>query len=249
MKHIIDFLEENKDIKYAQFQRKLIPTLQPESIIGVRTPVLRKFAKALMREEVCEDFLRELPHRYFEENQLHGFIISEISDFQSCMAETEKFLPYIDNWATCDQTSPKIFKKHKRELLPYIKKWLASEHSYTVRFAVGMLMRHFLDEDFNVKYLELIAGIRSDEYYVNMEIAWYMATALAKQWDAVVPYIETNRLDAWTHNKTIQKAKESNRITKEQKEYLNKLLRRPLAERKKGSLKWKKMTKTKDSEI
>ncbi|MDO5145648.1 MAG: DNA alkylation repair protein [Eubacteriales bacterium] len=223
MNRITDFFEENKDEKYAQFQRKLIPTLNPEAIIGVRTPILRKFAKELKRDDTCVTFLQELPHRYFEENQLHGFIISEIPDFQSCILETERFLPYMDNWATCDQTSPKVFRKHREELLPYIKKWLASEHTYTVRFAIGMLMRHFLDEDFNVEYSELVAGISSDEYYINMEIAWYIATALAKQWAATIPYIENNRLDPWVHNKTIQKARESNRITKKQKEYLKQL--------------------------
>lgn len=223
MKYIIDFLEENKDVQYAQFQRKLIPALSPETIIGVRTPILRKFAKDFKKEESCALFLQELPHRYFEENQLHGFIISEIPDFQSCVLETERFLPYMDNWATCDQTSPKVFGKHRQKLLPYIKKWLASEHTYTVRFAIGMLMRHFLDEDFKAEYLELVAGIRSSEYYVNMEIAWYMATALAKQWDATIPYIQEKRLDIWVHNKTIQKAKESNRITKSQKAYLEQL--------------------------
>ena len=223
MQKITDFLEENKDIPYAQFQRKLIPTLPPERIIGVRTPVLRKFAKELRREDACAAFLRELPHRYFEENQLHGFLISEIPDFQSCILETERFLPYMDNWATCDQTSPKVFRKHRPELLPYIRKWLASEQPYTVRFAIGMLMQHFLDGDFRGEYLELVAGVRSDEYYVNMEIAWYMATALAKQWDAAVPYIEQQRLAPWVHNKTIQKARESYRITGAQKAYLNAL--------------------------
>lgn len=223
MKQITDFLQENSDGHYAHFQRGLIPTAEPESIIGVRTPVLRKFAKEFKKDKACAVFLQELPHKYFEENQLHGFIISEITDFKECIAETEKLLPYIDNWATCDQTSPKIFKKHKSELLPYIKKWLTSQHAYTVRFAVGMLMKHFLDEDFDAEYLELVAGVRSDEYYVNMEIAWYMATALAKQWDKAILYLENNRLALWVHNKTIQKARESYRITKEQKEYLSRL--------------------------
>ena len=223
MKHIIDFFEENRDEQYAQFQRRLIPTLAAEKIIGVRTPILRRFAKDFIRDNACETFLQELPHRYFEENQLHGFVISEISDFQNCIAEIEKFLPYIDNWATCDQTSPKVFKKYKSELLPYIKKWLDSEHVYTVRFAIGMLMQHFLDEDFSSEYLDMVSRIRRDEYYINMEIAWYMATALAKQWDEVIPYLEQKKMEPWVHNKTIQKARESYRITDEQKEYLKKL--------------------------
>ncbi|MDO5136698.1 MAG: DNA alkylation repair protein, partial [Eubacteriales bacterium] len=216
---------EQKDEQYAQFQRKLLPTLAAEGIIGVRTPILRRFAKDFRKDEGCEAFLKELPHRYFEENQLHGFILSEISDFQSCIGEIERFLPYMDNWATCDQTSPKVFRKHRQELLPYIQGWLGSEHTYTVRFGIGMLMKHFLDEDFDAVYLEQVAGIRSDEYYVNMEIAWYLATALAKQWSAAIPYLEGKRLDPWVHNKTIQKARESYRISKGQKEYLNKLKR------------------------
>jgi 3-methyladenine DNA glycosylase AlkD len=225
MDFIIEQLKENQDEKYGQFQRKLLPTLKPESIIGVRTPFLKKMAKQLNKDERCEVFLSELPHTYFEENQLHGFIVSEIRDFQSCICKLEQFLPYMDNWATCDQTSPKIFKKYKEEILPYINKWLKSEHVYTVRFAIGMLMQHFLDDDFREEYLEMVSGIRSEEYYINMEIAWYMATALAKQWDTTIPYIEHNRLDRWTHNRTIQKARESYRITDEKKEYLKKLKR------------------------
>ncbi len=223
MEYITDLLKKNGDKKYGEFQSKLIPTIPAETIIGVRTPVLRKLAKELIKDEHCSEFLRELPHKYFDENQLHGFIISEMRDFQSCMEETEIFLPYIDNWATCDQTAPKIFKKHKNELLPYIKKWLASERTYTVRFAFGMLMTHYLDEDFRPEYLEPAAEIKSEEYYINMEIAWYMATALAKQWSDTIPYIENKKLDKWVHNKTIQKARESRRITDEQKEYLKEL--------------------------
>lgn len=223
MDYITDLLKKNSDEKFAEFQRKLIPTLPADTVIGVRTPDLRKIAKDLKKDERRKAFLQELPHTYFEENQLHGFIISDISDFQSCITETETFLPYINNWATCDQTSPKVFKKHKDALLPYIEKWLTSSDVYTVRFAVGMLMKHFLDEDFKSDYLELAAGVRSEEYYINMEIAWYMATALAKQWTASIPYIENKRLDKWVHNKTIQKATESYRISNEQKEYLKQL--------------------------
>lgn len=220
MEWVRTFLEEHKDETYAEFQRKLIPNIEAETIIGVRTPVLRKMAKELKNDVRAGDFLNELPHNCFEENQLHGFLISEISDFQSCVKEIEKFLPYIDNWATCDQTSPKIFKKHKAELLPYIQKWLKSGHTYTVRFAIGMQMQHFLDEDFCPEYLEWVAGVNSEEYYIRMEIAWYMATALAKQWKTAITYLENHRLEPWVHNKSIQKARESRRITTEQKELL-----------------------------
>lgn len=225
MKEITDLLMELKDEEYANFHRKLIPNILPEKVIGVRTPALRKLAKQISKESYCRDFLKELPHSYYDENQLHGFIISEIKDFDACMEELEKFLPFIDNWATCDQTSPKIFKKRKEDLLPYIRKWLDSEHTYTIRFGIGMLMQHFLDEDFLPEYLAMVSGIQSEEYYVNMEIAWYMATALAKQWDATIPYIEQGKMDVWVHNKTIQKARESYRITQEQKEYLKGLKR------------------------
>lgn len=225
MQRIIDELISLKDEKYAQFQRKLIPTVRPESIIGVRTPELRRLAKEILKEDFCEEFLSELPHKYFEENQLHGFIISQMKDFDSVIFRLTQFLPYIDNWATCDQTSPKIFKKsaHTDRLLPYIRKWLDSERTYTVRFAIGMLMQHFLDERFKPEYIALATSVRSDEYYINMEIAWYMATALAKQWDAALPYLQNNAMDKWVHNKTIQKARESYRISDEKKEFLKKL--------------------------
>jgi 3-methyladenine DNA glycosylase AlkD len=223
MNYIIELLKENQDEKYGQFQRKLLPTLDPTKIIGVRTPVLRKMAKQFKKNERCAAFLSELPHTYFEENLLHGIIISENMDFQSCIQQLERFLPYVDNWAVCDQTAPKVFKKHKEELLSYIQKWLASEHVYTVRFAIGMLMRHFLEDDFKQEYLDMVTRIKSNEYYINMEIAWYMATALAKQWETAIPYLEAKIMDQWVHNRTIQKARESYRITEEQKEYLKTL--------------------------
>jgi 3-methyladenine DNA glycosylase AlkD len=216
-------LKENRDEKYKEFMSRLIPTVSPEKVLGVRTPVLKRMAKQLKNDERGRRFLEELPHAYFEENQLHGFLISEIGDFEMCIDALEKFLPYMDNWATCDQTSPKIFKKHRKELVPYIEKWLQSPHTYTVRFAVGMLMQHFLDADFKPEYLEMVSRIRSEEYYINMEIAWYMATALAKQWDAAIPYLEQGKMEKWVHNRTIQKARESYRITEEQKEYLKTL--------------------------
>lgn len=212
-----------QDVKYRDFHSKLIPTISGSTIIGVRTPELRKLAKQLAQRDDIGDFLEQLPHPYFDENQLHAFIISETKDFKSCITKVGRFLPFVDNWATCDQLSPKVFKKNRQELLPYIRSWIVSGKTYVVRFAVGMLMEHFLEEDFDISYPEMVAGIRSEEYYINMMIAWYFATALAKQYDAVVPFIEDGRLGPWTHNKAIQKSVESNRITPEQKAYLKTL--------------------------
>ena len=220
---IRDALFAMRDEGYREFQAKLIPGKGADVMIGVRTPELRKFAKQLASREDISVFLSDLPHRYFDEDQLHAFIVSVMKDFDECIRETCRFLPYVDNWATCDQMSPKVFAKHKTELLPYIEEWIGSGETYTVRFAIGMLMEHFLGDDFDVKYAERVASVRSDEYYVKMMIAWYFATALAKQYDAAVPFIEGQKLDAWTHNKAIQKARESYRITPEQKEYLNTL--------------------------
>ncbi len=214
-----------QDLSYRDFQSKLIPTLENGAMIGVRTPQLRKMAKQYARHEDISTFLDALPHTYFDENQLHAFIVSERKDFAQCITELTRFLPFIDNWATCDQLSPKIFKKHRPELLPYIKDWLASAHTYTVRFGIGMLMEHYLDEDFDIRYPEAVAGLRSEEYYINMMIAWYFATALAKQYEAILPFFEKPRLSLWTHNKAIQKAVESLRITPEQKACLKKLKR------------------------
>ena len=217
---IRDELFKMQDIGYRDFNSKLIPTVKKEDMIGVRTPELRKYAKKLLKEEGVEDFLHSLPHKYFDENQLHAFIISEIKDFKFCIDELINFLPYLDNWATCDQLSPKIFKKHRNDLLPHIYEWLKSDKTYTVRFGIGMLMEHFLDEDFKSEYPEMVAAVRSEEYYINMMTAWYFATALAKQYESILPFIEGNKLDTWTHNKSIQKAIESNRINAEQKNYL-----------------------------
>ena len=217
---IRDELFKMQDIGYRDFNSKLIPTVKKEDMIGVRTPELRKYAKKLLKEEGVEDFLHSLPHKYFDENQLHAFIISEIKDFKLCIDELINFLPYLDNWATCDQLSPKIFKKYRNDLLPHIYEWLKSDKTYTVRFGIGMLMEHFLDEDFKSEYPEMVAAVRSEEYYINMMTAWYFATALAKQYESILPFIEGNKLDTWTHNKTIQKAIESNRINAEQKNYL-----------------------------
>lgn len=212
-----------QDKEYAAFQLKIIPTVSADRIMGIRTPELRAIAKQLYKNGDADAFLRELPHRYFEEDQLHAFVISLEKDLDKCIAETEAFLPYIDNWATCDQLSPKAFKKQPKRLLEYIPAWLESDKVYTVRFAIGMLMQHFLDEGFDPKYPEWVAAVRSEEYYINMMIAWYFATALAKQYEQVLPYLEERRLSDWVHNKTIQKCVESYRITAEQKAYLKTL--------------------------
>ena len=219
-------LKELQDLKFRDFHKKLIPTVDPDAVIGVRTPELKKMAKRWGKRAEVREFLNDLPHSFFEENQLHAFLISEMKDYAACMEETERFLPFIDNWATCDQLSPKVFKKHREELPERIEVWIASERTYTIRFGIKMLMEHFLDEEYDPVYPELVAEIRSEEYYVNMMIAWYFATALAKQYDAALPFLETDRLDLWTHNKTIQKAVESYRITEEQKQYLKTLKRK-----------------------
>ena len=216
-------LFELQDEKYRDFQVKLIPTVDPATVIGVRTPELRKLAKELSKRDDIDAFLETLPHNHFDENQLHAFILSGMKDFTKCMTGVCGFLPFIDNWATCDQLSPKVFGKNKAELLAYINEWLQSDETYTIRFAAGMLMEHFLDDDFDIKYPEMVAAIESDEYYVNMMRAWYFATALAKQYDRVISFIEEKRLDKWTHNKTIQKSVESYRIAPEQKAYLKSL--------------------------
>ncbi len=215
-----------QDKKYAAFQAKLTPNLTLEDFIGVRTPDLKKFAKQLYKEGDYQEFLNDLPHKYFDENQLHAFIIAEIKDYDTCIKEVNNFLPYVNNWATCDQLSPKAFTKNKDALLKEIKSWIKSKETYTIRFAMGNLMRHFLEEDFNPKYPEMVAKVKSKEYYVNMMIAWYFATALAKQYDTILPYIKENKLDVWTHNKTIQKAVESDRIAQEQKTFLKQYKRK-----------------------
>ena len=214
-----------QDREYRSFQCKLIPTVDPETVIGVRTPALQRYAKELAKKPEAFAFLAALPHAWFDENQLHAYLLSEEKSFDVCIREVERFLPYVDNWATCDSLSPRVFRKHRDELLTRIPDWLRSDRTYTIRFGVGMLMRHYLDDRFDPAYPELVAGIRSEEYYVNMMIAWYFATGLAKQYEQIVPYLENPRLDPWTHNKTIQKAIESYRITAEQKTYLRSLKR------------------------
>jgi len=214
-----------QDEKYRQFQCRLMPTVLPENVIGIRTPVLRRYAKNIAGTEEAEAFLKQLPHRYYEENNLHGFLLEMHRDYPQLIAELDLFLPYVDNWATCDEMSPKIFKKHTEELLTEIRRWMASERTYTIRFGIGMLMRFYLDEAFRPEYLEMVAEIVSEEYYVRMMAAWFFATALAKQYEQTVPYIEENRLELWTHNKTIQKSVESYRVSAEHKEYLRTLRR------------------------
>ncbi len=212
-----------QDIKYKEFHQKLMPTVNPDKVIGIRTPVLRKFAKEFGKREEAESFIKNLPHKYYEEDNLHAFLLEEINDYEILIEELNKFLPFVDNWATCDMLRPKILKKHKPELLEDIKRWLNSKDTYAIRFAVNCLMNYYLEEDFKPEYLHLVKNIESEEYYINMVRAWYFATALAKQYDETIKLLETNSLDKWTHNKTIQKAIESYRITSAQKEYLKTL--------------------------
>lgn len=216
-------LFELRDVEYASFQAKLTPTVPFELFIGVRVPKVRLLARELLKNPGYETFLEELPHKYYDENMLHGLLISGISDFDKCVSLVDKFLPYVDNWAVCDIMSPKVFAKNKPRLLMKIREWASSDDVYTCRFGLEMLMSHFLDKDFDPSYLKIVVAARGDDYYVKMMVAWFFATALAKQWDASIPYIENRKLAAWTHNKTIQKAIESFRITDEQKKYLRTL--------------------------
>ncbi|MDP4160415.1 MAG: DNA alkylation repair protein [Bacillota bacterium] len=213
-------LFELQDLKYKEFACKLIPTVNPETVIGVRTPELRKLAREFSKRAEALEFLKILPHGYYEENNLHGLLIETLRDYDAAVAAVDEFLPYVDNWATCDLISPKIFKKHLPELYEKIKVWLISGQTYTVRFGIRMLMGFYLDDAFRPEIPELVAGIRSEEYYVNMMIAWYFATALAKQYEGALSYIREQRLAKWTHNKAIQKAIESYRISDEAKAYL-----------------------------
>ncbi len=208
------------DEGYRRFQIPLMPTVDPKRVIGVRTPVLRKLAKELAGTPQAEAFLRDLPHTYYEENNLHAFLVEQMRDYNTCMAAIDAFLPYVDNWSTCDGWSPKILKRYPKELLGKIREWMKSDRPYTVRFGIGMLQRYFLDERFCPEYLEWVAVIRREEYYVRMMVAWFFATALAKQYEAALPYIQQRRLPEWTHNKAIQKAVESYRVSTEHKEQL-----------------------------
>lgn len=221
--HVQEHLFALQDLKYRDFQCKLMPTVPTETVIGIRTPELRKYAKTFSKTPEAAEFLKILPHRYYEENNLHGILIESMRDYGQVIAALDAFLPYVDNWATCDLMRPKVFQKHLPELLEEIRRWMASDRTYTIRFGMEMLMTFYLDEAFRPEYLDWVAEVRSQEYYVNMMIAWYFATALAKQYGAVLPYIENHRLEPWTHNKAIQKAIESYRITEEQKMYLRTL--------------------------
>lgn len=217
-------LFELLDSNYKKFQSSLIPTIDSETVIGVRVPALRKYAKELKEDTTkTQEFLNTLPHKYYEENLLHGFLLEFIKDFETAAESVDKFLPYIDNWAVCDTCHPKIFRKHTKDFFPWIKKWIKSPHTYTVRYAVGMLMTFYLEESFNADHLKMVVQIKNNDYYVNMMRAWYFATALAKQWNETIKILEEKRMDPWTHNKTIQKSVESFRITDDQKKYLKKL--------------------------
>ena len=216
-------LTELKDDEYADFCAKLTPGVERGEILGVRIPLSRKLAKEIFKCGEYNDFFNELPHKYYDEYILHVLLINEIKDYGECVKQIDKILPYVNNWAVCDIMSPKIFKKHRQELMDDILRWSKSNEVYTCRFGIEMLMSHFLDEDFKAEYLDIPAGIKSDEYYINMMIAWYLATALAKQWDATIPYIENGVTSKWVHNKTIQKARESYRISPQQKDYLKSL--------------------------
>lgn len=216
-------LAESGSGKYRDFQSKLVPGIPKETILGVKTPDMRKIAKEIMGTREAEAFLAELPHRYYEENLVHFFLIAMIRDFDECAKAVEIFLPYVDCWPVCDQSSPKVFSKNHEKLLPLIRKWIGSEHVYTVRFGIRMLMNEFLGDDFRPEYLEWVAGIPGEDYYIRMMIAWYFATALAKRYDESVVYFENRRLDPWTHKKAIQKAVESFRVSDGHKDYLKTL--------------------------
>ena len=226
IEEIKDYLLKNQDLQYKQFHSSLMPTINSEVVIGIKVPILRNYTKELLKKYDIQSFVpffKDLPHQYYEENNIHAFLIEKINNYDECLFQLEQFLPYIDNWATCDMLNPKVFSKNKDKLLKKINEWIKSSHTYTIRFGIGMLMRYFLDKDFNSSYLELVYSIKSEEYYVNMMKAWFFATALAKQYDATLPIIQNKKLDIWTHNKAIQKAIESFRVSAEHKQYLKTL--------------------------
>lgn len=222
---VYDRLIEVKDDEYKEFQAKLVPNISPDAILGVRTPQMRQIAKEVFNSPERDAFLKDLPHKYYEENLVHFFVIAMIRDFDECVSEVERFLPYVDCWPVSDQSSPKVFKKHHDKLLPCIRRWIASDHVYTARFGIRMLMNEFLGDDFDVEYPRLVAARSGpkEDYYINMMVAWYFATALAKNYDETIVFFEEHRLDDWVHRKSIQKAVESYRVTDEHKEYLKSL--------------------------
>ena len=221
--NIVKELNKVKSDEYREFQSKLVPNIPKETILGVRTPEMRDIAKKVFQSDDQDKFLSDLPHKYYEENLIHFFVIAMIKDFDECINRVEEFLPYIDCWPVSDQATPKVFRKNHNKLLPYIKKWIASDHIYTARFGIRMLMNEYLDDDFKEEYLELVASKKGEEYYLKMMVAWYFATALAKQYDSTIKYFENHRLDDWSHKKAIQKALESYRVSEEHKEYLRTL--------------------------
>lgn len=212
-----------QDAGYQAFQRKLMPTVPHEKVIGVRIPALRALAKELAGTAEAEAFLEQLPHRYYEEDNLHGFLLERVRDYDTALARVEAFLPWVDNWATCDTTSPKVFARHTDRLLEPVRRWIASDKTYTIRYGLGMLMRYYLDEGFRPEYLEWAGSVTSEEYYVRMMVAWFFATALAKQPDAAWPWVAEARLSPWVRAKAVQKALESRRITPRQKQELRAL--------------------------
>ena len=223
-----EWLFSIRDEAYKAFQEKLIPTVSPETVIGVRTPALRRFASEFSKTEDAAHFMKNLPHKFYEENNLHAFLIEKMTDFDTAVEELNRFLPYVDNWATCDMMSPKIFSSNREKLLPVIEGWIASEHIYMVRFGIVMLMKHYLDEAFSPQYLQTVANIYSDEYYIEMAQAWYFAEALIKQYEATLPYLTSGKLSLFVHNKTISKACDSFRIDNGKKQLLKTLRRKNL---------------------
>ena len=211
------------DLKYKDFQAKLVPNIASDKILGVRSPDLRKLAKELKDTKEGLNFLNELPHEYYEENLVHFFMISFIKDFDTCIKEINRFLPYVDCWPVSDQSSPKVFTKNHDKLLLYIKEWISSSHVYTARFGIRILMNEFLGDDFKEEYLNIVANKKGEDYYLKMMVAWYFATSLAKQYEKTIPYFEKHILEDWVHNKAIQKALESFRVSKDHKEYLKTL--------------------------
>ena len=223
MKEVYEQLLILKDDKYQEFQSKLVPNIDKSTILGIRTPDMRKIAKVIFESDYREDYLSELPHQYYEENIIHMFVIALNKDFEHCIVALDKFLPYVDCWPVSDQSSPKVFKKNHNKLLPHIMRWISSNHTYTARFGIRIFMNEFLDDDFKPEYLELVANKKGDDYYLKMMVAWYFATALCKQYDASIKYFEEHKLDDWTHKKAIQKAIESFRVMEEHKKYLRTL--------------------------